>query len=355
MLMKPQVFYDDTHKQALGYQNPFYLKKAQRIKPILYDGSVISRKHDVIYVVDEEETLILEEEIRSEMLAKQKDLISKEKKINISPINYYELNKLAEDLKNVLMEAPSELPKVSMVKTSFQKLKNHLASFDKVVKVRTTHDAITKGSWDFNNGLHIEINEVKMVFNQIEVVVEQCSVDKKYFDIQKKEIFLDNDRLLEHIICQDVMNILMHADYVTVNVLPANNKCLVHDNLKIKRLEQENEHLFELLLSQDIVHICVNSLATRNECCEMQQSFIHEYNENLVLKAEIAKKEHMIEKKFFDEVVLRYAPEIQEFFNINEWQVKLNAKDVSIANLRKHIKSLKGKNVIEKDATPYKA
>ncbi|GJX93519.1 hypothetical protein Tco_0348105 [Tanacetum coccineum] len=28
MLTKPQVFYDDTHKQALGYQNPCYLKKA---------------------------------------------------------------------------------------------------------------------------------------------------------------------------------------------------------------------------------------------------------------------------------------------------------------------------------------
>ncbi|GKB75571.1 hypothetical protein Tco_0942466 [Tanacetum coccineum] len=230
----------------------------------------------------------------------------------------------------VKTEAPSEIPKVSLVKTSFQKLKNHLASFDKVVKVRTTPDAITEGSWgfehtkaifkqevipfiktlrdlfkEFDNGLHIKINEVKMVFNQIEAIVEQCSVDKKYFDIQKKEIFLDNDRLLEHIICQDVMNILMHADYVTVNVLPANNKCLVHDNLKIERLEQENEHLFELLLSQDIVHICVNCLATRNECCEMQQSFIHEYKENLVLKAEIAKKEHMIENKNFDEVVLR--------------------------------------------------
>ncbi|GJX05622.1 hypothetical protein Tco_0191538 [Tanacetum coccineum] len=53
MLMKPQVFYDDTHKQAHGYQNPFYLKKAQRIKPTLYDGSVITLKHDVISVVDE--------------------------------------------------------------------------------------------------------------------------------------------------------------------------------------------------------------------------------------------------------------------------------------------------------------
>ncbi|GKD73691.1 hypothetical protein Tco_1331973 [Tanacetum coccineum] len=64
MLTKPQVFYDDTHKQALGYPNPFYLKKAQRIKPTLYDGIVISKKHDVIYVVDSEETLILAEESR---------------------------------------------------------------------------------------------------------------------------------------------------------------------------------------------------------------------------------------------------------------------------------------------------
>ncbi|GJT19780.1 retrovirus-related pol polyprotein from transposon TNT 1-94 [Tanacetum coccineum] len=28
MLTKPQAFYDNIHKQALGYQNPFYLKKA---------------------------------------------------------------------------------------------------------------------------------------------------------------------------------------------------------------------------------------------------------------------------------------------------------------------------------------
>ncbi|GJW80480.1 retrovirus-related pol polyprotein from transposon TNT 1-94 [Tanacetum coccineum] len=39
----------------------------------------------------------------------------------------------------------------------------------------------------------------------------------------------------------------------------------------------------------------------------------------------------------------------------NEWQAKLDAKDVSIANLRKHIKSLKGKNVVEKDLPPNKA
>ncbi|GKA24885.1 hypothetical protein Tco_0710918 [Tanacetum coccineum] len=62
MLTKPQSFYDNIHKQALGYQNPFYLKKAQRIKPTLNDGCVISEKHDAMPVVDDEETLILEEE-----------------------------------------------------------------------------------------------------------------------------------------------------------------------------------------------------------------------------------------------------------------------------------------------------
>ncbi|GKC25462.1 hypothetical protein Tco_1027612 [Tanacetum coccineum] len=96
-LTKPQVFYDDTHKQALGYQNPFYLKKAQGIKPTLYDGSVLSSQHDVIPLIDDEETLILEEVSRSKMLAKQNDPILKEKKINTTLTNYVELNRLSED------------------------------------------------------------------------------------------------------------------------------------------------------------------------------------------------------------------------------------------------------------------
>ncbi|GJY56132.1 retrovirus-related pol polyprotein from transposon TNT 1-94 [Tanacetum coccineum] len=97
MLTKPHIFYDDTHKQALGYQNLFYLKKAQRIKPTLYDGSVISSQHDASLMNDDEETMILEEVSRSKMLAKQNDPMSKEKKVNTTPINYVKLNRLSED------------------------------------------------------------------------------------------------------------------------------------------------------------------------------------------------------------------------------------------------------------------
>ncbi|GKD77127.1 hypothetical protein Tco_1339748 [Tanacetum coccineum] len=49
------------------------------------------------------------------------------------------------------------------------------------------------------------------------------------------------------------------------------------------------------------------------------------------------------------------AVEILEIFKINEWKAKLDAKDVSIASLKKYIESLKGKNVIKKDAIMNKA
>ncbi|GJX37661.1 retrovirus-related pol polyprotein from transposon TNT 1-94 [Tanacetum coccineum] len=41
MLTKPQFFYDHTTKQALGFQNPFYLKKAQQLEPMLYDDPIL--------------------------------------------------------------------------------------------------------------------------------------------------------------------------------------------------------------------------------------------------------------------------------------------------------------------------
>nr|GEV64723.1 hypothetical protein [Tanacetum cinerariifolium] len=42
-----------------------------QIKPTLYDGSVIAKEHDGISVIDDEETLILEEESRSKMIDKK--------------------------------------------------------------------------------------------------------------------------------------------------------------------------------------------------------------------------------------------------------------------------------------------
>nr|GFB51996.1 hypothetical protein [Tanacetum cinerariifolium] len=78
-------------KQALGFQNLRYLKKAQQLKPNMYDGSVIG-KSDVVVVPDSEDTLMLVEESRSKMIEKQNDPQMIEKKVITKPIDYAILN-----------------------------------------------------------------------------------------------------------------------------------------------------------------------------------------------------------------------------------------------------------------------
>ncbi|GJZ36282.1 hypothetical protein Tco_0582099 [Tanacetum coccineum] len=96
MLTKPWFFYDHNTKQALGFQNPFYLKKAQQLEPKLYDGNVI-KNTSAIVIPDFEETLILDEESRSKMLLKQQDSMVLEKKVNATPVDYAALNQLSQD------------------------------------------------------------------------------------------------------------------------------------------------------------------------------------------------------------------------------------------------------------------
>ncbi|GJZ79232.1 hypothetical protein Tco_0644069, partial [Tanacetum coccineum] len=112
MLTKPQVFYDNSHKQALGYQNLFYLKKVQRIKPTLYDGSVISSEHVAMLVIDDDETLILEELNKlSEDFGKR--FISQQELSAEQAFWFHMSNPTNEssDASPVKVEVPSELPK----------------------------------------------------------------------------------------------------------------------------------------------------------------------------------------------------------------------------------------------------
>nr|GEZ50262.1 integrase, catalytic region, zinc finger, CCHC-type, peptidase aspartic, catalytic [Tanacetum cinerariifolium] len=121
--------------------------QTQRMKPTLYDGIVISEKLVAMHVIDNEETLILEEESRSKMFEKAKDPEVIAKKIYHKPINYEKLNRLTDDFGKclTLVEVPSEVPTVSLVNESLKKLKFQLAQFDSVVKKRTTPNAVTEG------------------------------------------------------------------------------------------------------------------------------------------------------------------------------------------------------------------
>nr|GFA51027.1 hypothetical protein [Tanacetum cinerariifolium] len=140
----------------------------------------------------------------------------------------------------------------------------------------------------------------------METEVAKCSVDKKYFEIEKKELHLDNDCLLDHIICQDVMNVVMHANDHHDNVLP---NCLVHDN------------------SVDIL--------------AMSESCVDECNKCLALKTKLFKNKDLIEK---DENSCKNqnAPTFNQLFKINELKAQSQEKDTVIRKLKDKIKSSSG-------------
>ncbi|GJX98879.1 hypothetical protein Tco_0355898 [Tanacetum coccineum] len=191
MLTKPQAFYDNIHKQALGYQNPFYLRKAQRIKPTLYDGIVMFDKHVAMPVIDDEETLILEEESRSK----------------IKP----------SDALPVKIKAPRELPKIRLVNESLKKLKFHLAKFDNVVKIRTTLNPHTEEFFE-NNDLKAQLQDkdstickLKDIIKSLREKSKEENVNYDYCEIETKNVELENSMAkflseIEHL-CNEINHV----------------------------------------------------------------------------------------------------------------------------------------------------
>ncbi|GKF45624.1 hypothetical protein Tco_0135426 [Tanacetum coccineum] len=117
----------------------------------------------------------------------------------------------SSDASPVKIEAPKELPKVSLVNESLKKLKFHLAMCDNVVKIRTTPYAHTEGEWGFEHTKAVfnnefipflkylkdifnvfdkdllnEIMEVQTVFDQMDTAVQRSSIDKQCLEIAKK-------------------------------------------------------------------------------------------------------------------------------------------------------------------------
>ncbi|GKA71223.1 retrovirus-related pol polyprotein from transposon TNT 1-94, partial [Tanacetum coccineum] len=375
MLTKPQAFYDESHKTALGYQNTFYLSQARRKVPALYDGHTIFKQHDALFIPDTEETLDLAEEKQAFWLPISQP-VSEKPPVSSVPV--------------LKKKIPRELPTIRLVKDSFHKIKEHINKFDETITFHTKITGNRIGSWGvehikgafekdvkhfaqilkeyfhmFENGLYKELKDMKAVFNQIETEVSKCSVDRKYFEIKKKELSIDNDRLLEHIISQDAMDVVMHAD--VHNVLSANNNCLDNDNLALELLKMENE-------------LAINDYKS------MEQSFLDEYEENLKLQTELDKKNDTIEKVVYNELSKRCsrlknlcisleiklqqskesfqtnrpshnqdAPEFKEFFIINDLQARLKAKNISIEKLKEHIANIKEKNVVERVSSSTEA
>ncbi|GJW56646.1 hypothetical protein Tco_0103377 [Tanacetum coccineum] len=195
MLTKPQFFYDNTTKQALGFQNPFYLKKAQQLEPMLYVGDIIQKTNPIV-IPDSEETLTLAEESRLKMLLKHKDNMMQEKikQIDTTPIDYAALNKLYKDFETRFV------PQTELSAEQAFWSHNSVSSSEPDLSDRPTNVEVPK-----------ELPKVSMAVEQHRV---ESSLNK-------------NERLLEQVMSKDIVNLIVNSsiDFASVNVHEC-EKCL---------------------------------------------------------------------------------------------------------------------------------
>ncbi|GJU98652.1 hypothetical protein Tco_1327923 [Tanacetum coccineum] len=231
--------------------------KAQQIRPMLYDGSVIAKETNVISIADSEETLVLEEESRSKMLLKQSDPMVLEKKITPDALAEGEWG--FEHTKAVFLK---EI--IPFLKT----LKDIFNVFDK----------------DLLN----EITEVQTVFNQMEAVVQQYHVDKQY-----------------------IVNIVVNSSVVindSVNYVEMCNKCLELEAELIKqhnmvekdeynRLSKRFSELEQHCISLEIAMQLNKEIFQKNNTSVNQtEPSFDQLFELKILKAELQAKDTTIEK-----------------------------------------------------------
>nr|GEW64660.1 hypothetical protein [Tanacetum cinerariifolium] len=96
MLCRPNPYYNELNKVAIGYKNPLCLTHAKQVQPALYNGhEIIKDNHSPAIVHNTEDTLEMAEITRKKMNAKMSDPECVTRKVKIAPHDYLKENFLA--------------------------------------------------------------------------------------------------------------------------------------------------------------------------------------------------------------------------------------------------------------------
>nr|GEU73455.1 hypothetical protein [Tanacetum cinerariifolium] len=219
---KPDSFYHTEQKMALGYQNPFYLKQAQKKQQSLYDGKVLLEKHDPPIVHDSEETLELAQESREKMKQLNKE---------IKPGNYTKINHLSG-------------------------VKSTIVTLQRVVKHRMTLE-----THNWSSSAHQELH--KIVKDENFPIINQVDARVYNFEIQ----FLKEAAKF----VRDFKSLAKEADASLA---------------KHKTLELEIERLFRAVVSQDIMSVVQKTFVVDTSNLQTELKRTKEHFENCIIKKE---------------------------------------------------------------------
>ncbi|GJV15211.1 retrovirus-related pol polyprotein from transposon TNT 1-94 [Tanacetum coccineum] len=251
---------------------------------------------------------------------------------SIIPYSQYLQETQQENVQDTNLQAQQDLMILSVIEKMSEQMINH---FDSVVKKRTTHDARTEGEWGFehtkavfNNEIILflkslknifnvfdkdllnKIMEVQTVFDQMDAAVQQSSVDKQCLEIAKKELLLENDRLLQQIMSQDVLLTVMNYMSLigeSVNMeIKRNESCDKCFNLDAELLKSQNASNNLLKSYSQLEKHCISlelsiqlnqEIFQKDESCNNQNALeILEFLKNNDLKAQLQDKDTTILK-----------------------------------------------------------
>ncbi|GJU71204.1 hypothetical protein Tco_1262609 [Tanacetum coccineum] len=204
MLTKRQVFYDNNLKQAFGFQNPFYLKKAQQIRPMINDGSVIAKE-----------------------------------------TNYH--------------------------------------------------------------------------------------VDKQCFAIQKKQLLIKNDRLLDQIISYDIVNIFMNSSMDVNTSVNVNSSVAMNDSVNYVEMCNKCLELEAELIKQ-------HNMVKKDEYNKLSKRFYELEQHCISLEIAMQLNKEIFQKN--NTFVNQTEPSFDQLFELNNLKAELQVKDTTIEKLKENIKRL---------------
>nr|GEU56545.1 hypothetical protein [Tanacetum cinerariifolium] len=258
---------ESKEKEAKNIDTEIALEKKVKkldniIRPMMYNDNVIAKETNMISIADSEKTLMLEEKSQSKMLLKQSAPMVLEKKVNTKPINYDELNRLSEDFgkRFVPQQEQSDeqalhpiidqsAPKVSLVNKSLKKLKYHLSQFDNVVKKQITPNALTEGEGGFEHTNVVFQNEIAPFSKTLKDIFNVFDKDL----LNEKQFLIENDRILDQIISQDIVNVVVNSSMDVNTSLKVNSSVIMNDSVNYLEMCNSIKNNIRKLKGKDTV------------------------------------------------------------------------------------------------------
>ncbi|GJT90284.1 retrovirus-related pol polyprotein from transposon TNT 1-94 [Tanacetum coccineum] len=368
MLCRPNPFYDEKKKVAIGYKNPLCLTRAKQVQSALYNGTeIVMTNHKPAVVHDSEETLEIAELTRKRMYEKMKSPQCIQNKVKFAPPDYSKENYLAifapqrdltpeqifwakdeNDRKKVeasvlkplstptvyppntpVKLVPRVLPTKSQVKINLYTLTQLFTEFDKTCKKRITPTGVTEGERGFEQtkrcyltevipffktlkqhfegvqkALFKEVKEMEEIFDQMSAEVDQNTVDKQCAEIERKNLLIANENLIANCLSNQLMFAVEQS------------RCLDLE-AEISKLQNENQKDVNDEMIRGFNKLEVEYLNLQLKYQHLQENFRNNKSQTS-----------------------QDVPEFDSFFRIKILETQLQEKDNAIRNLKAQVSKM---------------